>query len=159
MPAAGKEKVKADIIAALQAYVDALSAGEPAEGAKMIEAIVSADDVSSATIVDVMAWKSDLGNPGGEGLADALVAAASGLPTDDPVALRAAIDPVLAGADLRPPSARRIPDRGLVQGPGGDRATDEEIEAADFSVVAVIGADNWWVVLDLEPADILLEEG
>lgn len=158
LTAAGKDKVKSEIIAAVQAYVDELSASDPAEGAELLVAFESAKDVTEATIVDVMAWRSDLGNPGGESLVDALVTAVDGLTTADESALRTAIDQVVEGAELAAPSARRIPDRSLVQGPSGERATDAEIEAATFSVVATVGGESWWVVLDLEPADIALEE-
>ncbi|WP_305041912.1 baseplate J/gp47 family protein [Geoalkalibacter sp.] len=157
--AAGKDKVKAEIIAAVQAYVDGLTAGEPAAGGELLAAIQAVKDVQEATIVDVMAWRSDLGTPGGETLEDALVNALSGLPTQEPTAVREAVAQVLAGGAPTPPGGRRIPDRSLVQGPAGERATDEEIEAASFTVVAQVAGEDWWVVLDMEPADIALEEG
>ncbi|WP_305044236.1 baseplate J/gp47 family protein [Geoalkalibacter sp.] len=159
LTAAGKDKVKGEIIAAVQAYVDGLTAGDAAQGSDLLAACKSVKEVRDALIVDVMAWRSDLGTPGGAGLADSLAAALSGVPTGDPAALRAAIDQVLETGAPAPPGGRRIPDRSLVQGPSGARATDEEIEAGTFSVAARIGNEDWWVVLDLEPADIALEEG
>jgi hypothetical protein len=37
-------------------------------------------------------------------------------------------------------------------------ATPEEIEAGEFTIVAEVGGEKWWVYLDMEPADILLTE-
>jgi uncharacterized phage protein gp47/JayE len=158
LTAAGKDKVINEIIAAVQSYVDGLSAGDSAEGSELLAAFKSVKEVKDAVIVDVMAWRSDLGNPAGESLVDALVTAVSGLPSADEAALRTAIDQVVTGAEITAPTARRIPDRSLVQGPAGQSTTDAEIEAATFSVAAKVGGDNWWVVLDLEAADIALEE-
>lgn len=158
LPAAGKDKVKTEIIAAVQAYVDGLSAGDSAQGSDLLAAFKSVKEVQAATIVDVMAWRSDLGNPGGAGLVDALVTAVSGLPVADDSALRSAIDQVVAGAALAAPSPRRLPDRGLILGATGARAGDSDIEAATFTIAATVGGESWWVVLDLEPADIALEE-
>ncbi|KIH77075.1 Baseplate J-like protein [Geoalkalibacter ferrihydriticus] len=159
LTAAGKDKVKAEIIAAVQAYVDGLTAGDSAEGSELAAAFTTPKEITDATIVDVMAWRSDLGTPAGESLADALTAAVSGLPTGDVMAMREAIDQILAGSAPTPPGGRRIADRSLVRGPTGERATDEEIEAGTFSVIAQVEGEDWWVVLDLEPADIALEEG
>jgi len=44
-------------------------------------------------------------------------------------------------------------------GAGGARASDAEIEAGQFQVSAVVDGDAWWVVLDMSPNDVLLEEG
>ncbi|MDO3379160.1 baseplate J/gp47 family protein [Geoalkalibacter halelectricus] len=159
LTAAGKDKVKGEIIAAAQAYVDGLTAGEPAEGGELLAAIQSPKEVSDALIVDVMAWRSDLAAPGGESLSDALTAAVSGLPSGDPDALRAAIDQILDQRAPAPPGGRRIPDRSLVQDAAGERAADEDIEAGEFFVAAQVLGEDWWVVLDFEPADIVLEEG
>jgi hypothetical protein len=156
---AGKEKVQREIISSVQAYVDGLSAGDPAEGTRLIAAMTSVADVTAVTIADLMAWRSDTGDPGGEALSDALVAAVSGLPADDNEALRRAIDEVVAGPGSTAPTGRRIPDRSRVQGPSGERATDAEIEAGTFTVSAGFGGEPGWVVLDMTPADIVLEEG
>jgi hypothetical protein len=42
--------------------------------------------------------------------------------------------------------------------PSGERATDEEIEAGEFCVAAQLDGEDWWVVLEVEPADIVLKE-
>ena len=155
--AAGKEKVVAELIAALQSYVDSLTAGQPADGAALLSAAASVADVHDLRFVDVFAWRSALDDPGGATLADALAAGLAFVPAGDPAALRAAIDSILATSAPAPPGGVRIPDRDRVQGPGGARATDAEVEAATFSVVPV--DPTWFVVLDMEPADIALAEG
>jgi len=59
------------------------------------------------------------------------------------------------------PTARRDPDRSVVQSEdangkaSGVRAKDGEIEAAKFQIVP---GDQFSLVLDMEPADILLQE-
>ena len=40
----------------------------------------------------------------------------------------------------------------------GDPYTDEEIEAGTFEVTATVGGEPWWLVLEMEPADILLKQ-
>jgi len=160
LTAAGKLKVIDEIIAALQAYVDGLSSGDPAEGQVLLKAVTDVEDVSKkeTRIVDVMAWRADLGQPGAETMVETILTSLQGVPSDDPEALRVAITGAVSEVPPLVPSGRRIADRGLVRGPTGDRATDEEIEASDFQVTAVIDSEKWWVVLDIEPADILLQE-
>jgi len=161
LPAAGKPKVIDEIITALQAYVDGLSSGDPAEGQALLKAVTDVGDVSKkeTRIVDVMAWRADVGRPGAETMVETILTALQGVPSDDPEALRAAVTGAVSEVPSLVPSGRRIADRGLVQGPTGKRATDEEIEAGDFQVTAVIDSEKWWVVLDIEPADIVLQEG
>ena len=56
-------------------------------------------------------------------------------------------------------SGEAIPDRGLVQSDDarkkGERANDGEIEAGKFSIVPPAGFS---LILDMEPADIILQE-
>lgn len=158
LTAAGKLQVIDDIIAALQEYVDGLSSGDPAVGADLLSAIKEVDDVTDAQIVDVMAWRSDVGQPGAESLIDAVVTAVEGASADDEAALRSAITAALTETPPLTPTSNRIPDRSFVQGPSGQRATDDEIENADFKVVAEYQGEKWWVVLDVAPADIVLRE-
>ena len=91
-------------------------------------------------------------------LVDQLVTAVTGLAAADETSLQTAISAVVEEGTLGAPSGARTPDRDLIKGPAGERATDEEIEASSFSVTAQVDGDNWWVVLDMEAADILLEE-
>ena len=153
---AGKEKLKVQIIDALQHYVDSLSAGDPAKGDELLKAIKSVQEADNADtkIVDVMAWRSDIGQPGAGTLIDALLDAVSA--NADDTARREAISRVLIETAPTTASAKRIPDRGLVQGAGGQRATDADIEAGTFKVA--LPDANWFVALDVEPADIDLRE-
>ncbi|NJD69542.1 MAG: hypothetical protein FIA90_13015 [candidate division NC10 bacterium] len=155
-PGPGKEKIKPQIIDALQQYVDTLRAGAPAKSEDLLKAIKGVKDVSEVKIVDVMAWRSDIGQPGAETLIGALLDAVA--VAGDEAARREALTRVLTEAAPTTASARRIPDRSLVQGAGGQRATDTEIEAGKFQVVAKVNSEDWWVVLDIEPADIDVRE-
>jgi hypothetical protein len=156
--AAGKDKVKDEIIAALQAAVDALSAGQPAKGADLLTAIKAVKEVSQPKIVDVMAWRSDLARPGAETVVDEVIAAIDSAPAGDAAALRAAILTTLTESTPTAPTGSRIPDRSLVQGESGQRATDAEIEAGKFQVAATVAGEAWWLVLDIERVDILFAE-
>jgi hypothetical protein len=159
---AGKEKVVDQVIAALQAYVDGLTSGDPAEGAALLDAVKgAAEEVSAATIVDVITARSDIAETGAPSLLDALVGFVPEAPADDPDALREALQSLLEESPALVPGSRRIPDRSLARSSTGEGpATDEEIEAGEFQVVSVVDGENWWVVLDIAPAHVLLlEEG
>ena len=163
MTAAGKVKLAGEIVAAIQSYVDALVAGAPLVAADLLAAIVKnvkeIGDPKNITIVDVMAWYADVGSPKTDPLLEALLIAAQAAPPGDLAALRAALAGVLSATAPPVFGGDRVADRDLVKGPAGARATDEEIEAAKFSVVAVVnGESNWTIALDIEPADIVLAE-
>ena len=161
LTAAGKVKVIGQAIDALQAYVDGLSAGQPASGAELIKAVAKVKEIGDAKGVrtaDVMAWRADIGTPGAETLVDVLMDAIQSAPADNAEALRAALTSVVTDSAPRPPSERRIPDRSLVQGAGGQRATDQEIEAGTYQVSAKVNGEDWTVVLDASPADFVLVE-
>jgi hypothetical protein len=156
--AAGKDKLKQQIIDALQTYVDGLSGGDPATGEALLKAIKEADEknVAKARIVDVITSRTDTGQPGEESLVDAIVEALA----DAEDQRQAISDVVSAEAPALLPTGRRIPDRSLVQGLSGDPVTDAELEEGKFQVVAKVKDEDWWLVLDIEPADIaFLEEG
>lgn len=165
----GKLKLVNEIIQAMQKYVDTLSVGDPATGEELLKAVTGVKEVSKkkgeTKFVDVMAWRADVGQPGAEALVKALVESATQIfaaPATAEAARTEALTLALANvfSESAPPSptGRRIPDRDLVQGATGQRATDAEIEAGTFKVVSVVGGEKWWVVLDVEPADILLDE-
>jgi hypothetical protein len=166
LPAVAKPKAIDDIIAAIQAYVDGLSSGKPVVGQDLLKAIATVKEVAKdptgkpkAKIIEVTTWRSDVGQPGTASLADAIFTAVQGVPATDSEAQRAAIAQILT--DTAPsliPTGRRIPDRSLIQGLKGAPAKDGEIEAGQFQVVAKVGTEDWWIVLDLEPADIVLVE-
>lgn len=154
----GKDKVIEEIIGALQEYVDSLSSGDAAEGKILLKAIKDLEDVKEAVIVDVLAWRTDLARPGTNAVVEALLNAIEASPSTDRDTLSTTLSKVLS--EKLPPvsTGRRIPDRSLVQGPAGARATDEEIEKAEFNVAAKIDGEDWWVVLDMEAADVALIE-
>lgn len=172
--AAGKLKIKDQIIEAMQNYVDPLEAGEPATGEDLLKAITSVKEVSKkkgeTRIVDVLTSRADLGQPGPETIVKALLDAvdsvqANALATDAAArtaALTTALNNVLGEAAPVAPTERRIPDRSLLQslgeGRSSQRAGDEDIEIGEFQVAAVVDGQNWWVVLDVTPDDIRLEE-
>lgn len=156
---AGKEKIKQEIILSLQTYVDELSSGDPALGSELLNAVKSTEDVVKATIVDVITWKSNVTQPGTSQLVDSLLGFIAETPATDTQALRQGIETLLNEEGPIVPGTQRIPDRKLVESSNETRAaTDGEIEAGEFQVIAVIDDDNWWVALDIEPADILLQE-
>ncbi|MDZ8055390.1 MAG: baseplate J/gp47 family protein [Aulosira sp. ZfuVER01] len=158
--APGKVKIINEIIAALQGYVDGLTSNQPALGKEMLKAIEQVKDVKKDKfkIVDVMAWRTELGG-GADTLVEAIVAAIQTAPPTGEEAMRKAIaDVVKSASSLVVPTGDRIPDRSLVQGLTGQRATDTEIESGEFQVVTPTGSDKWWVVLDMELADIILKE-
>ncbi len=130
-PAAGEMKIKDEIIAAMQLYVDGLSAGEPAIGSELLQAVKSVAgvlDEPGTRFVDVFASRADLQNPG-QRIPD-----------------RSLVQSLPAGAT----------DADAV---AGQQARDPEIEAGQFMVIAEINQEKWSVVLDIEPADITLIEG
>ncbi len=162
LTAAGKLQVVDELIAALQGYTDGLSSGQPAEGQAMLKALKDVEDVVDVKIVDVLVWRSDLGRPAQatlvEGIANAVVASRAGGAPDDLDALKLIITSTLQETPPLVPTNTRIPDRSLLQGPDGQPASDAQIESGDFQVAAMVGGDKWWVVLDMEPADVVVEE-
>jgi hypothetical protein len=158
----GKDKIKNDIITALQSYVEGLKNEELPTGAGMLKAIAQVKDVSSSRIVDVRAWRSDIGQPGSDPLVEALVTSLQGVNAQDPDALRTAISGVIsAEAPALLPSGRRIPDRTLIMGmtddgkPAGQPATDGQIESGKFQIVPPA---QFSVVIDMDTADIALQD-
>lgn len=152
---AGKHKVLSQVIQSIQTYVDGLSSGEDAEGGKILDAAKGVEDVKDVKIADVITWRSDLGNPGSQALVDAVLEAFS-VGTDE-ASRRAAVAAALeAEVPALVPTGNRIPDRSVLQAPDGSPATDAQIEKGEFKISATIGADKWWVVLDMEEADIVL---
>src|SRR5262249_12991102 len=162
LTAAGKEKVQLQVIAALQTYVDGLTSGQAADGQAMQKAVEKVADVQKAAFKEVLTWKSDVGKPAAEALADEIVTALAAVPqtTGNDKALQQAIVGVLTDAKPAAPTGSRTPDRGVLQGAAdgkatGARATDAEVEKAAFQVVPDTG---WFVALDMGPQDVVIEE-
>jgi hypothetical protein len=163
--ATGKPKVIEDIIAAIQTYVDGLSSGDLLKAEDLLKAIAEVKEVAKAAgkpkvrIVDVITWQSDLAQPGAASLTEAILTAVQAVPSSDREAQRSAIAAVLAeDAPALIPTGRRIANRKLVQAPTGEPAKDGDIEAGRFQVSATIGSEKWWIVLDLQPTDIVLTD-
>ena len=159
LPAAGKEKIQREMQAALAAYVAGLASGEPADGRLMLETLASVADVQEPRFRDGLAWRSDVdGGEAGDRL-DTLVAAAES--ASDADGLRPALARALA--DLDPgstaPTGRRVLDRSLLRASSGGSPDSAALAAGDFQVIAEVDGEPWWVALDLDPADIELEEG
>ncbi|QTE31208.1 baseplate J/gp47 family protein [Pengzhenrongella sicca] len=162
--APGQEQIRLDVVAALQAYVDGLTRGDPADGAALLAAVRAVDDVTAATIVDVVVVRADLAGPDGDaGLIEALVQAARLAPAGDDAALRAALAGAVTAAGSQAPSGAGIPDRSLLQstaeGRAGRPAADDEIEAGTFAVSATVGTEPWWIALSMVAGDVETEAG
>jgi hypothetical protein len=155
LTAAGKLKVVDEVIAALQAYVDGLSSGQPAEGQAMLAALGGVEDVTEVRIVDVLVWRSDLDRPATESLVEVILTAV--VAGSDEASLRSAITAALQETPPLVPTSTRIPDRRLLLGPDGQPATDEQIESGDFQVAATVAGEPWWVVLDMVAADVVVQ--
>src|SRR6185295_10366176 len=110
----GKVKLTAEVIEALQKYVNSLNAGEAALGgeskdsegkppqASMLKALkdvkdLTQDGAQKPRIVDVTAWTSDIGQPGAASLVDALFNTVTTTGTDE-ASLRAAFTRVINDA-------------------------------------------------------------
>lgn len=163
LTAAGQKKIVDEIITALRNYVDGLSSGDSVKGEALLDAITGVQGVKkqNTKMVDVIAWRADVGEPGKQSLIEAVLQALEGVPLDDRDARRKAVEGAITSeAPSLVPAVRRIPDRSLVQTPDGDRATDEDIEAGNFNVVTPTASpdEKWWVMLDIQPADIVLQE-
>jgi hypothetical protein len=156
--AAGKEKLVDQIIAALQAYVDGLKAGDSAVGQQLIHAIVSSvpqvKGEKGIRFADVLVSRADVTKPGTDTLTDALIKAVAATAPGDIAALRVAIDDVLSPNF----SETRIPDRSLLTGPWRRPATDLEVQSGQFQVSSIVGGAKWSLVLDIQPDDIALVE-
>jgi hypothetical protein len=158
LTARGKTQVTEQVIGAIQGYIDGLSSGDVAVGKDLLSQIEGVEDVSGAVIKEATTWQSDIGQPGAAAMVEALLQAVRATPAEDEAALRQALSAAVSETQLLPPTGRRILAPELLQGPDGQTATPEEIEAGEFTVVAEIEAEKWWVYLDMEPADILLTE-
>lgn len=161
LTAEGQARVRADVVAALDAYVAPLTGGDPADGAAMLGAVKGVSDVATATIVDVRVARSDVAGVGPASLVDLLVGAAESVPAGDRAALRAALAAAVEAAPDRVPTGSRTPDRSLLlstaEGRAGGEATDEDLHAGTFRVSATVGGEPWWIALDMVPDDVRLQ--
>lgn len=152
----GQDKVKNDIITALQSYAEGLSSGAPAVGSAMLDKITKVKDVIDGVVKEVFAWRADVGQPGADPLVDAIVTALAGVNCQDTAVVRVAVKDVIDNqAPALLPSGDRIPDSTLIKKSDGSPATDGDVEAGNFQVVPL---PQFSVVLDMEPSDIVLQE-
>jgi uncharacterized protein YaaQ len=168
VPDVGKDKIKDNIIAAAQSYVDALPSGAPADAGEMLKSIgkptvktiaAALTGVTGFKIVNVMASQADIGSSKADPLVEALLTAVQGVTSSDLEALRSAIKEVIdSEAPALLPSGGRIPKRDVIKGIGSDGkateqlATDGEIASAKFQVVP---PEGFSVALDMHRADIV----
>jgi hypothetical protein len=152
VPATAHPAVVDAVIAAVQAVVDSLGAGEPLTGAALLAAAQQVTGVATARVADVLTWRADVNRPGPQTLVDAVLGAVATAAGDEAL-LRTAVTDLLTGTAAAPPTAGRVPDRSLVQGPDGAPATDDEIAAGTFSVLTPTDG-TWWLALDLTATDV-----
>jgi len=151
----GQDKIKTDIITALQAYTDGLGTGAPATGADMLGVIKKVQDVSDAVVKEAFTWRADVGKPGTDPLVDLIVESVAGVNPADGAAVRLAVKDVIDNqAPALLPSGNRIPDNTLITKPDGTPATDGDVEAGNFQIRPPSGFS---VELDMEPSDIALQ--
>lgn len=156
LTADGKAKITQQVIGAIQTYVDGLSSGDPAKGEQILPLIQSLEDVSVPMFKEITTWRADVGPPGEEQMVDALMRAVKTGPAGDEAALRQALaDAVTESQTLMPTGQRNLAPE-LVQGPEGELATPEEIERGEFTIVAKVEGEKWWIYLDMDKADVLL---
>ncbi len=160
LPAAGKQKIAGEIIAALQGYIDGLDAGRAAEGKAMLQAIQGIEGVDRQTrIVDVLVWQSDIGQGQGAATASAILQALASAAPDDAVARRDAVQGVLEAPLALLPTGRRMPNRQLLKAAADEnQASDAQLERGEFRIVPPSGAEKWWIVLDMDAADVAIAE-
>ncbi len=157
----GKLKIAIEIISALQQYIEGLGPGGLATGSDLLAAVKKVRDVKDPKIVDVRTSRSDVGKPGSSPLVESLLARLGTVNLSSADALRTAVEETIRveGPTLVA-SGRRIPDRDLVESAdvrsAGKRANDGEIEAGKF---VIRPPAEFSLSLDMEPADIILQEG
>jgi hypothetical protein len=156
-PPAGQLKAVAQVLAAMQGYVDTLAGGDDVVGSDLLDAVRAV--APDAAFADVVAWVSGVRGDPPAAVAERTVAS---LPTDLPgrealeAALAAALEESLPGA----PTGARRPAREQVRNEAGTgQATPEEIAAARFRVSARVGEEDWWIFLDAGAADVQLTKG
>jgi hypothetical protein len=153
---AGKLKLVDQLIGALRAYFESLQAGDPADAAKMLEAMNAIPEVKAGKphFLDILTAKADIDDPGARPLVDALVAAVQATSSTDATALATALESVLTGAVTPASAETRTPSRSLVVGKDSKPASDDEIGKAAFRIVPPDGGEKWTLALDMQPSDI-----
>lgn len=165
---AGRLRAAADLVQAVQGYLDGLHPGDPLVGSALTTALRTVPDVAGVRVVDLAVAVADLtgtgaatsGPVGGpvdglvDGLVDRLVAAVTAAGTD-PAALRAAITGVV-GTGAPAPPAGEVPAPELVVRPDGSRATPADLESGGYRVLATVRGEPWSIALRMTPDDVRL---
>jgi Baseplate J-like protein len=158
-PPEGQVKIIAQVLAAMQAYVDTLTRGQDVLGKELLAAVKTVKEAKDPVFADVVAWKSDVERAGPEAVAARTVAALStDLPSREVLqaALAAALEDTLPGA----PTGARTPARSLVLNEAGTSpATPDEIAKGEFRVSAKADGEEWWIYLDVSAADVQVSKG
>lgn len=155
----GQLKTVAQVIAAMQAYVDTLGRGDDVAGGDLLDAVKAVPGVREPEFADAVAWISDTERSPAAAVAERTVASlAADLPDRDTLraALAAALEENLPGA----PSGARTPARGQVTNAAGTAPpTPEELAAGRFRVSATVRGEPWWIYLDAGLADVQVTKG
>ncbi len=154
----GKNKIKNEIIAAIEQSVAQLpvppAPGSSLAGADLLKTIKKVADVLDARIVDVRTTSANVGTTMEAALEKRIIAAVRAVDITNDEALQAAIQDALS-APAQPADFTAAASRELVKGRGGAPATDAEIELATFTIMP---PDHFSISLDMQPADIVLQE-
>ena len=155
----GRLKLVDEIVAAITAFAEALNSEEPMQGGALLDAIKAVADVEDATVVDLHVFRIDATPARPATVTEALLAFLDNNPPQEPTALKAELNALLFGQDVDAPTDNRVPDRSLiVNQDGSGPATDTDLEEGTFQVLAKIGGQPAWIVADVTPSDIALQE-
>lgn len=156
---AGKAKLVDQIIAAIGVHVEALGSGEALSGKPLVDAITAVEGVDKTRIVDLHVFRTDAAPARPETVTKALLGFLAGDPPQEETALRADLDALLFGLGTGAPTGNRIADRSLiVNADSSGPASDADLEAAAFQVLALVDGEPGWIVADVTPGDIALQE-
>ncbi|MBW4710445.1 baseplate J/gp47 family protein [Roseobacter sp. YSTF-M11] len=159
LTSAGKQKLVDEIIAAVAEFVEPLTSGDPLKGGDLIKAVEAVGDVQSVNLVDLHTFRTDASPAAPKDVIEALIGFLGANPAQEETALRAELDALLFALDPGAPTGNRIPDRSLiVTADGTGPASDADIEAGNFQVLAKLDGDPAWIVADLTAVDIALQE-
>ncbi len=155
----GRKKLINEIVAAISTSIRDLGSGAPLQGGTLIDDIKEVEDVTEATIVDLHVFRIDASPSKPATVTEALLNFLDNDPPNEATALRAELNSLLFGLNVEAPTDNRIPDRSLiVNADGSGPATDTDLEEGTFQVLAEIGGEPAWIVADVTPPDIALQE-
>lgn len=161
----GKVKLIGEIITELSNHVSGLGAGQPVKAPELLKSLEKIKDLEQTSgknprLAGATAWVSDIGERNQDAEIESFFQIIKNASTGGDDVLKEAIKRALTEVpELTADDGRRA-DRSLIQSSNpassGKRATDPEIETAQFLVVTP-GAD-WTIALDLDQTDIVLQQ-